>query len=181
MKKQARTAKVLVSLVTAMTFGACVLMALDNQSLSAGAFSLASYTDLNPIEDVASPNLTLPSNAWARIQVFYSGTSAGDTAQLAKMQRIANPADVNFHFTVCNGLGEGDGQIQATARWNLQRPCLTDAKWYGDTQTIRICVIADSLKSLPTDTQRKRIARLLETLCRKFDIAPGNIAYPVNW
>lgn len=181
MKKQTRTAKVLVSLVGAMTFGACVLMALDNQSLSAGAFSLASYTDLNSINDVASPRNGLALGSWSHVEVFYSNTSAGDSTQLAKLKGLSNVSDLNFHFTVCNGLGANDGLIESTPRWKLQRPCLSGTKWYGNAQTIRVCVIANSLKSLPTDSQRKRTAGLLASISRKFDISPENISYPVNW
>ena len=51
MNNQKRTIFVLVSLVASMTIGALLLMALDQQTPSSGAYSLASYLRLDPIEN----------------------------------------------------------------------------------------------------------------------------------
>ena len=164
-----------------MTIGAVVLMALDNQSLSGGAFSLASYTNLNPIEQVA---LTLtPSDTafWDRIEISCSGTQAGNIAQLAGLAGLTNGSELNFHFVICNGQGASDGHIQASQKWRRQRPCLPGENWYGSDQTIRICTIGDGFKTAPTDCQVKRTAALAEALARKFNIPSRQILYPTNW
>ncbi len=181
MTNQARVSRVIICLVSAMTIGAVVLMALDNQSLSGGAFSLASYTNLNPIEQVA---LTLtPSDTafWDRIEICYSGTQAGNIAQLAGLAGLTNGSELNFHFVICNGQGASDGHIQASQKWRRQRPCLPGGNWYGSGQTIRICTIGDGFKTAPTDCQVKRTAALAEALARKFNIPPQQILYPPNW
>ena len=164
-----------------MTIGAIVLMALDNHSLSAGAFSLAGYTNLNSIEQVTL-NLVMPDKQkWDFIEVYYSGTNAGNIEEITRFNGLANSEDVNFHFLVCNGTGGTDGKIRATTKWRKQRAALGGQDFFGNNQTIRICVVADGLKFLPTDSQLKRVTGLVEVLARKFDISPQRISYPENW
>ena len=182
MTNQSRVSKVLISLMASMTIGALVLMALDNHSLSGGPFSLASYTNLNPIEQVALTVKPADPANWSRIEISYSRTAAGNIDRLAKSNGLTSSADLNFHFVICNGQGETDGRIQATEKWRRQRPCLPGGNWYGTgRRTIRLCVIADGLKTLPTDCQVKRTAALAEALARKFDIPSQKILYPANW
>jgi hypothetical protein len=164
-----------------MTIGAVVLMALDDRSPSGGAFSLASYTNLNPIEQVAMTAKPADISNWERIEICYSGTQAGNVEQMAGLAGLTNGGELDFHFVVCNGRGASDGHIQATERWRWQRPCLPSENWYGSDQTIRICMIADGSKTAPTDCQVKRTAALAEALARKFNISPRQILYPSNW
>ncbi len=164
-----------------MTIGALVLMALDNHSLSAGAFSLAGYTNLDPIEQVTLNSVMLDKQKWDFVEVYYSGTNAGDIEKITKLKGLASSKDVNFHFLVCNGTREADGKIQAATKWHKQRAALGGQDWFGSNQTIRICVVADGLKFLPTDCQLKRTTGLVEVLARKFDISARRISYPANW
>lgn len=164
-----------------MTVGAFVLMALDNKAISAGPFSLASYTNLNPVNDVARHISTLTPHDWQGVEVYYSKTNSGDIDALAKLARLSSSNDVNFHFVICNGDGAVDGFIEATKRWQAQRPCLPGGNWYGDSGSIRICVISDGLQNIPTDCQIKRATSLVELLSRKFNIAPAKITYPLSW
>jgi len=181
MTNQARILRVLICLVAAMTIGALVLMLLDEQSPSGGAFSLASYTNLNPIEQVAMTARPAGFGKWNRIEISCSGTQAGNIEQLAKLAGLTNGSELNFHFVICNGRGENDGHIQTTERWRWQRPCLPNENWYGSDQTIRICTIADGSKTALTDCQIKRTAALAEALARKFNIPSQQILYPPNW
>ncbi len=164
-----------------MTIGALVLMALDNHPLSAGAFSLAGYTNLNPIEQVTLNSVMPDKQKWDFIEVYYSGTDASDIEEMARLNGLTNSEDVNFHFLVCNGTGGADGKIQATTKWHKQRAALSGQDWFGNNQTVRICVVADGLKFLPTDCQLKRTTGLVEVLSRKFDISARWISYPANW
>jgi hypothetical protein len=181
MSNQARTSRIIISLIASMTIGALVLMALDNHSLSAGAFSLAGYTNLNPIEQVTLNSVMPGKQKWDFIEIYYSGTDAGDIEDIARFNGLTNSEDVNFHFLVCNGTGEADGKIQAATKWRKQRAALGGQDWFGNNQTIRICVVADGLKFLPTDCQLKRTTGLVEVLVRKFDISARRISYPANW
>jgi len=190
MFNQPRAAKILICLVVAMTTGAAVLMALDHQSISAGAFSLASYSSLGPIADIIATRELAKSDSprgdrvatgrWDKIEVFYSNTRGGNLNQLASLNGLTSAEDVNFHFLVCNGLGGIDGQIQPTEKWLNQWSALPGGVWYGSSTTIRICVISEG-KTKASDYQISRTEELIQRLSRKFNIHLSNIIYPEDW
>ncbi|MCK4997953.1 MAG: N-acetylmuramoyl-L-alanine amidase [Anaerohalosphaera sp.] len=161
MEKRARTAKVLVSLVASMTIGAFVLMALDKQAISAGAFSLASYTTLNPVDQAANPVETALTS-WDSVEIYCDRNNSSDS-----------------HFAVLNNFGK-DGTIRSTTNWKKQKTCLTLSDINNASKTIRVCIVT-STGSQPTDSQIKRAAALVENLSRKCDISPNQIKYPENW
>jgi len=181
MSNQPRVAKVLAALLVSMTVGAVVLMALRNTPPSAGAFCLSSYYHLDPVEEAILSRAPLSPNRWKSIEIYYSGTKAGNIEQLAALNGLAKSEDVNCHFVICNGLGGGDGQILPTEKWQRQWSIIPSRTWYGTDRTIRICVIADAKTNRPSDTQVKRIEALVEGLYRKFDIRPESIYYPNDW
>ncbi len=126
----------------------------------------------------------LPAQApgrWECIEVYYSGTKAGNIEQLASLSGAASSDDINCHFVICNGLGASDGQIQTTEKWQKQWSVIPDHTWYGSSRTIRVCVVADGKKVHPTDSQIKRAEALVETLSAKNNISPTKIFYPSNW
>lgn len=100
---------------------------------------------------------------------------------MASLSGLASPEDINCHFVICNDLGAGDGQIQPTEKWQRQWSIIPEQTWYGSSQTIRICVIADDKTIRPTNFQIKRVEALVEKLSRKFNIQPEYIYYPSNW
>jgi hypothetical protein len=179
MTDQGRTSRVIVALVASMTVGALVLMALDKQSLNAGPFSLASYTNLSPVEKITAASLKSAVQQWDYVEIYYSGTTFGGVEQVAQFNGLSNSEDANFHFLVCNG--SGDGNIESTTKWNKQRAALGGQDWFGASQTVRICVVADGVKALATDCQIQRTTDLVEELAREFDISKENISYPANW
>ena len=181
MSNQPRVAKVLAALLVSMTVGAIVLMALDKNPPSAGPFSLSSYYRLNPVEKAVLSRACQSPGRWNSIEIYYSGTRAGNIEQLASLAGLASPEDINCHFCLCNGLGGGAGQIHPTEKWQRQWSIIPGRTWYGSGQTIRICVIADGKTARPTQYQRKRVEALVEGLRRKFDIHPEYIYYPNDW
>ena len=181
MSNQPRVAKVLAVLLISMTAGAIVLMALRNNPPSAGPFCLSSYYRLDPVEKAILSRAAQHRSRWSCIEIYYSGTKAGNIEQLASLSGLASPEDINCHFCLCNGLGGGDGQIQPTEKWQRQWSVIPSRTWYGSGQTIRICVIADGKTTHPTDFQIKRTEALVEELHRKFDITPESIYYPNDW
>ncbi|PKL51062.1 MAG: hypothetical protein CVV39_00515 [Planctomycetes bacterium HGW-Planctomycetes-1] len=181
MPTRPREAKILIYLVVSMTIGAALLMALDSQSISAGAFSLASYSSLGSIPSVTQTRQGTTADRWDRIEVFYSNTKGGDLAQLASLHGLTSPDDLNFHFLVCNSLGAMDGQIQSTEKWLNQWSALPGAAWYGSSKTIRICVIGEGKRTPASDYQISRTQELVDTLTRKFDIERDNVSYPAGW
>jgi hypothetical protein len=181
MSNQPRVAKVLVALLVSMTSGAVVLMALGNNPPKAGPFCLANYYRLDPVEKAIVSRAAQSPQRWNSIEICYSGTRAGNIEQLASLTGLAGPEDINYHFCVCNGLGGGDGQIQTSERWQRQWSIIPGRTWYGSSQTVRICVIADGKTVHPTDCQAKRTEALVEGLCRKFNIPPESIYCPGDW
>jgi hypothetical protein len=164
-----------------MTLGAALLMALDSQSISAGAFSLASYSSLGSISSVTATRQAASADKWNRIEVFYSNTKGGDLAQLASLAGLSSPEDLNFHFLICNSLGATlDGQIQSTEKWLNQWSALPSATWYGTSKTIRICVVGER-KTPASDYQISRAQELIDSLARKFHIERTGITYPAGW
>jgi len=181
MPNQARVAKVLAALLASMTIGAISLMALGHNPPSAGPFSLWTYYRLDPVNKAIFSRAAQSPDRWNRIEIYYSGTNTGNLERLALLSGLANPEDINFHFCLCNGRGGEDGQIQATEKWQKQWPPIPDRTWYGSSQTIRICVIADGKTTYLTDCQTKRLETLLDGLCKKFRIRPESIHYPSDW
>jgi hypothetical protein len=163
-----------------MTAGAAVLMALDNQSISAGAFSLASYSSLGSIDSVTITRQPATADRWDRIEIYYSNTKGGDLAQIASLAGLTTSDDLNFHFLVCNSLGGLDGQIQATEKWLNQWSALPSGGWYGSSKTIRVCVVGEKPEGA-SNYQVSRTEELVENLARSFNIPATSIHYPTDW
>lgn len=181
MSNQPRVAKVFAALLISMTTVAAVLMALGNHPPSAGPFCLSSYYRLDPVEKALYSRAAQSPDRWNCIEIYYSGTKAGNIEQLASIYGLASPEDINCHFSVCNGLGGDDGQIQTSEKWQRQWSVIPGPTWYGSSRTIRICIIADGKTSYPTDVQIRRTETLVEKISRKFDILPHSVYYPNNW
>jgi len=181
MSNQPRVERVLVVLLFSMTVGAIVLMALGNNPPSAGPFNLSTYYRLDPVEKAVRSQAVQFPGRWNRIELYYSGTRAGNIEQLAALNGLADSEDINCHFCICNGLGGDDGQIQTSQKWQKQWSVIPGSGWYGTGQTIRICVVADGETALPTACQIKRAEALAEALLRKFDITPESVYYPGSW
>lgn len=181
MAQNSRTIRIWLALIASMSIGAVVLMALDKNCPSAGAFSLTSYTRLDSVEKIVADMATTRENVWNRAEIYFSDTAAGSIEDISKFSGGDDADSVNFHFIICNGVGGKDGLVQATNRWKEQMPAMPEKGWYGSPQTIRICVIGDGVKVMPTDAQLKRTSSLVETLSRKFSIDKKHISYPGNW
>lgn len=164
-----------------MTFGALILMSLESKGPEGGAFSLASYTKLEGIDGNIATQAPFSKDNWSRIEISLSNTQAGNIESLALVSNLASSDELNYHFVVCNGKGGEDGLIEATTKWKKQYPALPDGQWYGSRKTIRIKVIANRTDSPATDTQVKRVNKLLDSLCQKCGIDPVNIDYPIGW
>ena len=166
---QARTTKVLVALTAAMTVGGFILMTLDNHGPARGAYSLASYLRLDPIDEVVMDSIRSRKTAWSGIEIYYSGTPQGNLPQML------GEGKTGFHFLVCNGKGAEDGQISCTPNWAAQ-------KYIDQTDsTIRIYVVANRKTNPITGSQWKRTSALVDSLSRNFNIPAEKIRYPSDW
>lgn len=181
MSEQPRVARVLAALLVSMTAGAVILMALGNNAPSAGPFCLASYYRLDSVDKVIASEAAQSADRWNGIEIYYSGTKAGNIEQLAATSGLANPQDLNCHFVICNGLGGDDGQTLKTVKWQRQWSIIPGKTWYGSSKTVRICIIANGETAHPTDFQVKKTEELVQGLYRRFDIADESIYYPGDW
>ena len=178
MSNQPRVVKVLAALLVSMTVGAIVLMALGNNPPSAGPFCLSTYYRLDSVDHAMGSQTGQAAGRWDSIEIFFSGTKGGNTERLAEAIGLADPAQLNCHFVICNGVGAGDGEIEATEVWNKQRSTRSTSTGRGGARTIRICLIGNGVSALPTDYQLKRLEMLLEALCRRFDIPAESVHLP---
>ena len=181
MSNQPRVTKVLAVLLVSMTTGAVVLMALGNHPPSAGPFCLSTYYRLDAVQQAIDSRVTQSPGRWESVEIYFSGTKAGNVAQLASLSGLANSDDINCHFVICNGLGGSDGQIQTTEKWQKQWSVIPDHTWYGSSRTIRVCLVADGRSIRPTNSQIKRTEALVESLAMKFNVPATKIFYPTNW
>jgi hypothetical protein len=181
MSNQPRVTKVLAVLLVSMTTGAVLLMALGNHPPSAGPFCLSTYYRLDAIQQAIDSRVSQSPGRWESVEIYFSGTKAGNVDQLASLSGLTNSDDINCHFVICNGLGGSDGQIQTTEKWQKQWSVIPDHTWYGSSRTVRICLVADGRNIRPTNAQIKRTEALVESLAMKFNVPATKIFYPTNW
>ncbi|MGE5294109.1 MAG: N-acetylmuramoyl-L-alanine amidase [Solirubrobacterales bacterium] len=149
-------------------------MALGNNPPSAGPFCLSAYYRLTSVDQAVQSKACQTPNRWTSIEIFFSGTKSGS------IQQPAGAADMNCHFVICNGSGAGDGEIQPTEQWQRQYSLQPGRTWQGSGKTIRVCLIGDGARTMPTDYQLKRLEMLLEVLCRKFHIPADSVFLPTD-
>ena len=178
---QKRQAKIFVALLASMTIVAIVLVALGNNPPCAGAFCLSDYYSLVPVDELIVSRAGQFQDRWKGIEILYSGTKAGNIEQLASINGLHPASDINFHFVICNGLGGEDGQIQVTEKWQRQWSVTSAADAANSRQTIRICLVGGDKTSPPTDLQLKRLAELVQSLWRNFNIRKEQTFYPSQW
>ncbi|MBN1795522.1 MAG: hypothetical protein JW804_02510 [Sedimentisphaerales bacterium] len=184
MTDQPRVAKVLVVLLISMTTGAVVLMAVNGKPPSAGPFCLSTYYRLDPVEEAILSEATQNASRWNCIEIYFSGTKAGNIEQLSSLAGHTSPEQIDCHFVVCNGLGGADGEILKTKKWQRQWSIVPGRNWYGTPQTIRICVVADGnpdVSGFASNSQVRRVEALVEKLSRRFRIDYNAVFYPGNW
>lgn len=161
-----RTLKVWISLIASMTFGAVILLALDNQKVIDGPFSLASFKELETIPSVISHHSDNFNNNWTGVRVY-------------TLKHLNSSQKDDYHFIVGDGNLAVDGQILATKSWRSQHACLGLEKLVGKAETIMICLVTGD-EDYPTDSQLKRVTQLIESLSREFDIVADKIICPEN-
>ena len=176
-----RETKVFAALLVSMIVGLIILRALGSNPPSAGAFCLLRYYRLEPVEKAILSRAAQLPGCWSRIEIYYSGTGAGNSERSAPLNGLAGPEDINYHFVVCN-----NGQIKSTEKWQRQLPVSRtspnhEPRTRNSRQTMRICVVADGKTARSTEFQIKRTEALVEGLSRRFNIQPESIHYPDNW
>ena len=84
---------------------------------------------------------------------------------------------VGYHFVIGNGTETGDGQVEVTQRWPLQ-------KWGAHAKTvdnrfnehgIGICLVGNFDVERPSPTQMRSLSRLVGHLMQTYGIPPQNV------
>ncbi len=84
---------------------------------------------------------------------------------------------IGYHFVIGNGTDSGDGQVEVTPRWPIQ-------KWGADAKTpderyndfgIGICLVGNFDVQYPTKKQLASLARLVSFLCARYDIPLSDV------
>ena len=146
-----RTVKTLTALLSAMTFGALVLMVLETE----------------PIRPTAQPLAVLSPPPAGTAQVVYDTTVPLQAIQwrYVVVHAAARPTDAiarKCHFLVA-GDGQGGWAVTATDHWLHQRDGgHVGGFWRGNS--VGICLLGDFSRRRPTDGQFALLIDLVNTL-----------------
>lgn len=174
MKNSHRKFVVFVSLVGLLTLTSALLLALAPAPLMPDAASSLFAIDApSSLEVIFNTKVQSPPNRWKYIYVRHSRTASGNALTLAQG---AGQAGLGDHFVIGNGDGAIDGEIQIGQRWNLQQPATPPAGVQKiDSSCISICLIGDFDRTVPTQTQLRRLSQLVGTLQGKHGIAADHV------
>ena len=114
---------------------------------------------------------------WKWIVIHHSASPTGSMMVFDKEHRAKGWDGVGYHFVIGNGTNSGDGQIEVTPRWPIQ-------KWGAHAKTldnryneygIGICLVGNFDSARPTSKQMQSLSRLVAYLMQTYHISPGNI------
>ena len=114
---------------------------------------------------------------WKWIVIHHSATPTGSMAFFDKEHRAKGWDGVGYHFVIGNGTETGDGQIEVTQRWPLQ-------KWGAHAKTadnrfnehgIGICLVGNFDIERPSAKQMQSLSRLVSYLMQTYRIPPQNV------
>jgi hypothetical protein len=177
MPDPSRQTKVFAVLLMSMSLCATVLLALGKNPPSAGAFCLDDYYQLESVAETVSSQAIQSPDRWNRIEIFFDGADSHDTSH----GLLHGPLEPNYHFYICTGPTGIDGTICPTHKWNTQQPAANYDNSTQNEKTIRICIIAESNTTQPTNYQTTRLESLIAELTRRFDIPTQAINFPPLW
>lgn len=184
-----RTMIVLGSLAGAMVIATCWLMLISpagNQGGRQGG-PFASFRDmsLSAIETAGDTSDALfklneqtQLDEWTAIVVRTSGGTHGSAATLNQLHQKAGLGTLAYHFTIGNGQGAGDGEMEIGPRWHKQQPGYTSMAFHQDPDArhvIDICLIGDWHSQAPTDKQKNDLIWLVQKLQKRMKIPADRI------
>jgi hypothetical protein len=114
---------------------------------------------------------------WKWIVIHHSATPTGSMSFFDKEHKAKGWDGVGYHFVIGNGTETGDGQIEVTQRWPLQ-------KWGAHAKTIDnrfnehgigICLVGNFDVERPSPQQMRSLARLIAHLSQTYRISPQNV------
>ena len=114
---------------------------------------------------------------WQYIVIHHSATPTGSMAFFDKEHKAKGWDGVGYHFVIGNGTETGDGQVEVTPRWTVQ-------KWGAHAKTIDnrfnehgigICLVGNFDIERPSAKQMKSLSRLVGYLMQSYGISPQNV------
>ena len=157
-----RSFVVLSSLVAVLTLTSVLLRAMQGAPLTPDAASGAVAGGGSKSTLAAIFNTAVPAhpNRWKSVYIHHTRTAAGGAETLG-----------GDHFVIGNGDGAGEGEIQLTARWNMQQAA-DPAPGYTQVEPncVSIGLVGDFDRTAPTPTQLKRLELLVHTIQEHFRI-----------
>jgi hypothetical protein len=114
---------------------------------------------------------------WKWIVIHHSASPTGSMAVFDKEHKAKGWDGVGYHFVIGNGSNSGDGQIEVTPRWPIQ-------KWGAHAKTIDnrfneygigICLVGNFDVDRPTSNQMRSLNRLVAYLMQTYHISQSNV------
>jgi len=119
----------------------------------------------------------VPPRPWKWIVIHHSASPSGSMAVFDKEHRAKGWDGVGYHFVIGNGTNSGDGQVEVTPRWPIQ-------KWGAHAKTldnkyndygIGICMVGNFDTERPTPAQMASLTKLVAFLMQTYRIPPQNV------
>lgn len=171
-----RTITVLGTLSLAMAIATGLLVVLEPAD---GSLSLSTVERQGEVEDTwFNTQVNLDDQRWSAIVVRFSGSDQGSASLLRDLHQKAGLKELAYHFTVGNGNGAKDGQVEVGNLWQAQRPGFTALVHRGQgnsNNVVDICLIGDYSKAGPTDRQRAELVNLVQKLQNKLSIPAHHV------
>ena len=176
-KKSHRKVIVFSTLLGVLSLTSALLLALAPAPLTPdAATSLFAFEQPHSMDAIFETRTPVPAGRWKYIYIHHSQTPAGNAFTLGQSN---GPAGVGDHFVIGNGDGCIDGEIQLTQRWNNQQTALPPAGANKvDEACISICLVGDFDRTIPTQTQLRRLTQLVGALQGQLHVAGSGILLP---
>lgn len=114
---------------------------------------------------------------WRWIVVHHSASPTGSAAIFDKEHKAKGWDGVGYHFVIGNGTNSGNGQVEVTDRWPIQ-------KWGAHAKTpdnrfneygVGICLVGNFDIERPTAQQAQSLAKLVAFLMQRYNIPPERV------
>jgi N-acetylmuramoyl-L-alanine amidase len=172
-KKANRKLIVFTTLIGVLTLTSALLLALAPAPLTPDASSSLFAIDAPESMDVIfqSQQASAKPARWKYVYVHHSRTASGNAVSLSNAA-----TGLGDHFVIGNGDGAIDGEIQIGQRWSQQLSANPPPGARGiDPACISVCVVGDFDRTVPTPTQLRRLAQLVNALQGRLDIPAGQV------
>ena len=157
---ESRTAKTLLMLLGAMTFGAVALWLMSDDPIPPTHHAAVIDPVVRPDAAVFELRVSLRPARWRHIVVHAAASARKDAAR-------------QCHFVI-----SWDGQLDATARWKrqLRGQTVSAVAESFNTETISICLVGDFSQRPPPHAQFQALVALPRLLQGEpFNIGPGHV------